>query len=347
VTALTALTEESAEAYLDTHCFETGPTGFVAAVVDLLPVALLPVDPPTGPVFQRLRHGHLSGEYDAVISVSSPPSPGLDASIRRTAQDLALARALLARHGLAAGERALDAYRMTVDPRRDAGAAVRVCLDAGSDGPDLGRRWAVAHAVGPVLTAAFANSPLRAGRPTGRRCTRLALQPRTAAAGTDPRTSWVGLVMDSPFDGLSFRQQLRDRRVDLADLVRHLDTLPGPVRARGHLELSMVDAQPGDGWIVALAVTAALVDDARATDEALAATAALPADAWTRATRDGLRDPALGTAARQCFVAAYAALARQGVAREVRDAVATFIDDYVNRARCPADDVLDAVAART
>jgi glutamate--cysteine ligase len=342
---VTALTEESVEAYLDAHCFDTGPTGFVGAVVDLLPVALLPVDPPTGPVFQRLRHGHLAGEYDGMISVSSPPSPGLDVSVRRTAEDLALARDLLARHGLAAGERALDAYRMTADPRRDAGAAVRVCLDAGSDGPDLGRRWAVAHAVGPVLTAAFANSPLRAGRPTGRRCSRLALRPGPAPADGDPRTSWAALVMDSRFGGLSFRQHLRDRRVDLADLVRHLDSLPAPVRARGHLELSMVDAQPGDGWIVGLAVTAALVDDARAADEALAATEALPSDAWTRATRDGLRDRALGGAARQCFVVAYAALARQGVARNVRDAVATFIDDYVNRARCPADDVLDAVAA--
>jgi glutamate--cysteine ligase len=90
-------------------------------------------------------------------------------------------------------------------------------------------------------------------------------------------------------------------------------------------------------------VTAALVDDTRAADETLAATEALGADAWTRAARHGLADPVLAEAARRCFLTAYAALSRQGVSRGLRDEVATFIERYVNRARCPADDVLDAV----
>lgn len=42
-----------------------------------------------------------------------------------------------------------------------------------------------------------------------------------------------------------------------------------PVRPRGHLELRVIDAQPGgDGWIVPLAVTAALFDDREATETA-------------------------------------------------------------------------------
>ena len=49
-------------------------------------------------------------------------------------------------------------------------ASVQVCLDAGDDagGPAGYRsRWRLLHAIGPVLVAAFANSPLRGGRPTG------------------------------------------------------------------------------------------------------------------------------------------------------------------------------------
>jgi glutamate--cysteine ligase len=182
-------------------------------------------------------------------------------------------------------------------------------------------------------------------------CTGLGRPAGTGRPRDDPRAAWTAQVLDGEFGGPTFRERLRGGRASLADLRRHLDGLPGPVRARGHLELTMIDAQPGDGWRVAVAVAAALVDDARAADEALAATEALAApeavgpDAWIRAARDGLSDPALAQAARACFVTAYAALSRQGVARELRDDVADFIHRYVSRARCPADDVLDAVHA--
>jgi glutamate--cysteine ligase len=325
------LTEQAAETWIAEHCFDTGPAGFVGATVEMLPVALMPLDVPDGPVFRRLRHGHLSGAYAEVLAVSVPPSPGLDSCVRRAAEDVALARDVLARHGYAAGERALDPYT----PGCERGAAVRICLDAGLDGPDLARRWAVAHAAGPVLAGAFAHAPLRAGRPTGLRSSRQLGVPVT---GADPRAAWVARVLDGPL-----RRRLRAGEVTEDGLRRHLDGVAAPVRARGHLELCMIDAQPGDGWRVALAVTAALVDDTRAADETLAATEHLPADAWTRASRDGLADPALADAARRCFLAAYAALSRQGARRALRDEVADFIERYVNRSRCPADDVLDAV----
>jgi glutamate--cysteine ligase len=106
----------------------------------------------------------------------------------------------------------------------------------------------------------------------------------------------------------------------------------------------VADRQPGGGWQVPIAVIAALIDDPVAAAEAEAATAGLSGELWERAARDGLSDPELGAAARECFVAAYAALARQGVARGVRDAAADFTERYVLRGRCPADDVLDRVA---
>src|SRR4029453_18905284 len=53
-------------------------------------------------------------------------------------------------------------------------AAMQVNLDLGP--PEaIDTRWRRTHAVGPVLAAAFANSPFADGRPTGWRSTRLAV----------------------------------------------------------------------------------------------------------------------------------------------------------------------------
>jgi glutamate--cysteine ligase len=326
-------TEHSLAEHLDRRCFELGPTGFVTVTVDVLPVALVPMPPPAEPVSARLRHGLLSGDFAGVLTVSTPASPGLDVAVRRMTADLGLARSLMAREGFAPGERA-------VDPHGAAGVAagVRIGLDAGATTADLDRRWRLAHAVGPVLAAAFANSPLRAGRATGWRSTRLA-----GMTPAGPRRAWPAYVLDHPADGGSLRHRLRGGDpITPQVLDRHLDRLTAPILARGQLELAMIDAQPGDVWRVALAVTTALIDDLRAGAEAERATADLPPDAWTRAARDGLTDPLLAGAARSCFVAAYAALARQGADRTLRDAVATYVHRYVSRGRTPADDLLDA-----
>lgn len=153
------------------------------------------------------------------------------------------------------------------------------------------------------------------------------------------------------------------------DLDYHLSTLFPPVRPRGHLELRMIDAQPGDGWIVPLSVVAALTDDPVAADAAMAAAEPVwqhdvqaqgPAGAgsrprtgsrsrdetspWLRAARLGLADPVLARAAQQCFDAAAAALARAGAPLMARTAVDDFAERYVQRGRCPADDILDSVS---
>ena len=77
-------------------------------------------------------------------------------------------------------------------------ASVQVCLDAGDEhaGPAGYRsRWRLLHAIGPVLVAAFANSPLRRRRAVG-----LAVHPagglvpagpgRTRAAAPLPPGRW-------------------------------------------------------------------------------------------------------------------------------------------------------------
>jgi glutamate--cysteine ligase len=116
------------------------------------------------------------------------------------------------------------------------------------------------------------------------------------------------------------------------------------------MELRMIDAQPGDGWIVTAAVVTALADDARAADAALAAAEPIwdgspdAQEPWLRAAQCGPADPAIGQASKHCFEAASLALARLDVPAEIRQAVTDFTERYVMKDRCPADDQLDGVS---
>ena len=75
-------------------------------------------------------------------------------------------------------------------------ASLQINLDSGDDSDGVTgyrSRWTLAHRIGPVLVAAFANSPLRGGRPTGWVSTRQAnwgrMDPgRTRRPATTTRT---------------------------------------------------------------------------------------------------------------------------------------------------------------
>ncbi|MFI8288144.1 ergothioneine biosynthesis glutamate--cysteine ligase EgtA [Streptomyces sp. ms191] len=255
-------------------------------------------------------------------------------------------------------------------------ASVQICLDAGHEEPGpLGyhRRWQLAHLLGAVLVAAFATSPVHGGRPTGWRSTRQALWTdldpvRALAPGPDgdPRAAWAAHVLDTPVmcvrsddgpwqapEGLTFREWLRTGRPRPPvedDLHYHMTTLFPPVRPRGHLELRMVDAQPGaDGWIVPVAVTTALFEDPQAAESVYRAVKPLAEYAgtrpaprnplWLAAARDGLTDPELHAAALVAFPAALEALPRIGASTAVQDAVAGFHERYVIPGSCPADEL--------
>jgi len=257
---------------------------------------------------------------------------------------------------------------------------VQVCLDAGHEEPGPlghGRRWWLAHQLGAVLVAAFANSPLVGREPTGWLSTRQLLWMEIGAgrAGAppldgDPREAWARHVLDAPVmcirqdgrawdvpDGMTFREWTRSgvpRPPTREDLDYHITTLFPPVRPRGHIELRMMDAQPGeDGWIVPLAVTTALFDDPEAAETAYRAvkplaerTQGLPAPhnpLYLDAARTGLADPELHEVAVECFTAALDALPGLGATGQVQDAVATYLERYVRRGRCPADDLLDGL----
>lgn len=164
------------------------------------------------------------------LELSGPPLPLADA-LRATADDLVDVRARLAGHGLVLAGLGADPLR---EPRRlltegryaamesyfasggfPAGAvmmcstaALQVNLDAG---PAAGwaQRWWLAHALGPVLVAMFAASPVLAGRHTGQASTRQAVwaaidpsrtapvRPAGAGPAEVPADQWARYLADA------------------------------------------------------------------------------------------------------------------------------------------------------
>jgi glutamate--cysteine ligase len=249
-------------------------------------------------------------------------------------------------------------------------AAVQVNLGLGPGADDATRQWRVAHAVGPTLAAAFANSPLLDGGPSGFRSTRLAtwwamdpsrtrpvdghgpgpdawaayaLAARVMLVRVDPRR-FVPLTSALSFERwIAEGHELGWPTVD--DLHYHLSTLFPPVRPKGWLELRMVDALPDPWWRVPVAVTHALLADGEAGEAAVrAAVASGAAGRWVDAACTALAHPGLAASARACFAAAQAALGRLGVGPPLADAVAAYVERWVDRGRTPADDRLDAWA---
>ncbi|MFC7840763.1 ergothioneine biosynthesis glutamate--cysteine ligase EgtA [Streptomyces sp. NPDC001046] len=405
----TSLSEAEVEALVRGICFKTGPPRRLGVEVEWLVHELRTPQLPV--THERLRAAHaavgalplrsaLTVEPGGQLELSSPPAASLTECVDTVSADLDAVRTALRRDGLALVGLGQDPWhaprRFLREPRYDAmeacldrtgpagrdmmctSASVQVCVDAGHEEPGpLGhvRRWWLAHHLGAVLVAAFANSPLAGRRPTGWLSTRQLTWTRIGAgrAGgppldADPRGAWARHVLDSPVmcvrgdrvpwevpDGLTFREWVRTgapRPPTREDLDYHLTTLFPPVRPRGHLELRMIDAQPGDdGWIVPLAVTAALFDDPEAAETAYRTVkplaertlglAAPNNPLWRDAARSGLADAELRETAVVCFTAALQALPRLGASPKVVEAVTAFLDRYVVPGRCPADDLLD------
>jgi glutamate--cysteine ligase len=231
------------------------------------------------------------------------------------------------------------------------------------------RRWDLLHAIGPALVAAFANSPRRAGRPTGWKSTRQAVWMRLDPArtgvppihsGDDLPLAFARWALDAPLllvrrdhgawtapAGVSFRQWLRLGRSvvpdrpppTIDDLAYHLTTLFPQVRPRGHLEVRYIDAQPGQWWTVPPAVIAALLDDETAADQARHVCA--PTEGrWRDAARVGMDDAELARAATRLLE--IAARGMRGVPANawLAGQVEGYLERWTARGRCPADDPL-------
>ncbi|MQY03272.1 ergothioneine biosynthesis glutamate--cysteine ligase EgtA [Actinomadura macrotermitis] len=393
---MTRLTVDDVHQYLHGVCFKNGPPGTVGAETEWFVTCA--DDPAAHPPGARVRAlveaagpppcgSRISYEPGGQLELSSAPFPtGLAALHEGLAADIAHVRAALVPAGLDLVGHGADPLRRPLfqaeHPRygcmRDyfdatgfAGAglammcstaSVQVCLDIGADAADAARRWRRTHALGPVLVAAFANSPLCAGRRTGLRSSRQGvwteLDPcRTAPVttgpvhdGGDPAEEWARYALDARVmvirtaagewladPGMTFAEWLDKGEPTLSDLDYHLSTLFPPVRPRGWLELRMIDALPGRYWPVPVAVATALLEDPAAAAAADAAVEPV-AGRWAEAARDALTDPPLAAAARACFAAALDALPRLGAAGLV-PLVAEYAARYVERGRCPADDL--------
>ncbi len=401
------LDERAAEAYAAENCLRTAAPGPVGVEIEwLVRDESDPAWPVTGErVSAALAHGPMPGggritlEPGGQLELSSAVRPSLATCIEAAQLDIALLRDTAAEAGLVLAGAGVDAYRAphrTLQTPRYAAmeryfdrtghwgrvmmcstASVQVCLNPGDEsaGPNgVRHRWALAHRIGPVLLAMFANSPHHGGRSTGWASTRQLAWSRLDAARTrpplgdedsDPREVWARYVMDAPVmcvrrdghtewampaENVTFRDWTRgalDTRPTATDLELHMSTLFPPVRAHGtHVELRMIDAQPDEGWTVPLAVATALLDDptasARAWEHteqlARSAAAAPPFAWWLRAARFGLADPLLRTTARALAAAALDALPRLGVSPQVFTDAVEFTYRYTDRGRCPGDD---------
>lgn len=394
------LSETDAEIYVASVCFKTGPPGKIGVEVERTvhrqgkpadPVSVAQVRDAVEPAGGRLPGGGLlTFEPGGQLEISSACAADLPGVVAATRGDLDDAGDLLRRTGLEFGDLALDALRppvRTLDLPRYAAmerqfdlagtagrtmmcstASLQVALDAGNEGtgPDGAiARWRHLHALAPVITAMFANSPFVRGAPNGwasnRQAAWLGIDPtRTDAPrtlGEDPRGDWARYALDAnvlcirPRDdddawsaptGLTMRGWLRGegpRSVEPRDLEYHLTTLFPPVRPRGFLELRVIDAQAGGDWEVATAVVAALVEDPRASAASAEACRAVPAEDATAlaAAREGMTRPGLARAAMLCAEAAFGALPRLGADAATQSRVGAFIERLTSRGRSPAD----------
>ncbi len=328
------------------------------------------------------------------LELSTPPEADADAVCARLDADLARVAGPLADLGIVLVGSGIDpsptVERVIRSPRYDAmdayfagpdqgwvhagrtmmcaTAGLQVNLDLDARHPSSDTRWGLAHLVGPTLAAAFANSPLAGGAPSGWKSYRLAtwwrIDPtRTRAAATGGASApwpgtWGAYVMNAQVmlvrtpagecvpvrEPLTFGQWVDHGHPlgypTLDDLDYHLTTLFPPVRPRGWLELRMVDSLPRPWWRVPVAVASALVYDDEA-GEAAAQAAWRTSDLWVAASRSGLAHPGLAASAQACFRIALDALVRMGASRSTVEVVGAYLDRYVERGRCPADDVLD------
>ncbi|MDH4158684.1 MAG: glutamate-cysteine ligase family protein [Actinomycetota bacterium] len=337
--------------------------------------------------------GTVTGEPGGQVELSTLPHLSLPDILAAAQTDLAELRQRAHAHGLllvgqgsdpvhaprrvtehpryAAMETYLDRWGPAARQMMCSTAAVQITVEAGQTQADVQRRWDLLHDVGPALVAAFACSPLLAGRRTGWKSTRQRIWGSLDPARTrpvrpellggtrpTPQAQYVDYALQAPVllvrrqEGtwvpgvdLTFRQWIRGDadgrlpRPTLDDLSYHLTTLFPPVRPRGPMEVRYLDAQPGSGWALPLATVWGLVTSPGALDAAREAAAPV-VGRWRDAARDGPEDPAIGRAAADCLGIARDALAQAADTAGIAARLDGFIERYPLQGRCPADDVL-------
>lgn len=286
----------------------------------------------------------LTLEPGGQVEISTPPQPSLTSLFASATEDIEYLTTMLGRAGLVCGTYGTDAHRrphrLLHTARYDAmerafsasgshgvtmmcsTAAIQVCVDVGRCGQSA-QRWSAIHALGPVLVAAFANSPRSAGSATGWASSRLRsvlgigdARARPGPPKSEPVRWWTSHALDVPLlcvrnsgaswdapRGISFADWIDGALPGpptAADLDYHLSTLFPPVRPRGHYEIRYLDAQPLHSWFTPVALLSVLLDSDASTNAALEICEPV-ADQWVRAARRGLADAELAHAATRVF----------------------------------------------
>jgi len=356
--------------------YEDDPGAYVP--LDLLQQILEPSVPlPCG--------GILTFEPGGQVEISSSPAQSVAATCAAIASDLDCMRDRLSPHGIKLvgvgldpirdGQRVLDLPRYeAMEAYFDAGwpegrsmmratASVHVNLDVAGI-QDGAERWRLVHALGPTLCAAFANSAIARGKPTGWKSSRLALWQAIDPSRTlptppvgDPVDVWSRYalqartmfifnngVAEPVMERMTFGDWLERGHPlgfpDLSDLRAHLTTLFPPIRPKGWLELRMVDALPDPWWRVPIAI-ASMVYDRKAVgiiDQLVEPTA----DLWEVAARQGMENELLAQTAQAVFNAALDAMDRLEVDEETASVVEAYNRKFVQKGRSPADEQLEA-----
>lgn len=237
-------------------------------------------------------------------------------------------------------------------------ASVQVNLEAGP-ADEWAARVRRAHALGPVMVAIAANSPLLGGEFSGWRSTRQRVWgqldtarcgPVLGASGDDPASDWARYALRAPVmlvhsdaaaipvtsyvpfaDWVEGRSCLGDRQPTAADLDYHLTTLFPPVRPRRWLEIRYLDSVPDALWPAVVFMLVTLLDDPDAGDVATEATEPV-ATSWDAAARIGLEDRRLQLAAARCVDAA-----AERAPASLHDGMQQLVR-IVEQGGCPGDD---------
>lgn len=405
------LTIREIEGFLHGHRLSSNDSGRVGVEVEWLTFLTANPVERVGPAqmagaLERLgglpSRGNVTFEPGGQLELSTIAHPGIAKATTALADDRDAIRGALATQGIelvAIGfdpvrpmQRVIDAPRYeAMESHFDAAgadgrnmmcgtAAIQVSVDF--DGPSsVEDRWRLAHEIGPVVAAAFANSPLRRSarsgdvEPSGFRSTRLATWAAMDSSRTSPvlngngnghaqdrdlAAGWLRYALDAQVMLIRSRRERYEPIVDplpfrrwmeqghelgyptLGDFEYHLTTLFPPIRPSGRLELRMIDTLGDPWWRAAVALVTAMLDDGEAAEVASRSVEKGGSRAaWDNAALHALDDPVLAQSALKCFDAALDALPRLGADKETLDASAEFIDRYVARGRCPADDLLD------
>jgi len=224
---------------------------------------------------------------------------------------------------------------------------------------DAPGQWHTMHRIGPILIAAFANSPGvdAAGRRwcSMRQAIWWAIDPsRTRPVPDDrpPERAWARYALDADvmyinsgdagvalLPGLPFGRWMSAGHhagwPTEDDLRYHMSTLFPPVRPRGWLELRVLDALPAPIRDVAILAVATACTREAAADlrKELPDTRAL----WRTAAAAGLKHPALARGARTLFEVVADYIDCVSTDAWHAELVTEFAEQYVLRGRSPGD----------